>query len=94
MQLLYNKLIKSIRFKSLNFRLKYNGSMQEVNSKNSTARLDILAAISGVLIAFQSRANGELSRQLDSGVQAALISFSSGLIVVAFAAAFNPKIRA
>ena len=63
------------------------------NSKSSAARLDILAAISGVLIALQSRANGELSRQLDSGAQAALISFSSGLIVVAFAAAFNPKIR-
>jgi transporter family-2 protein len=63
------------------------------NSKNSTARLDILAAISGVLIAFQSRANGELSRQLDSGAQAALISFSSGLIVVALVTVFNPKIR-
>ena len=63
------------------------------NSKSSAARLDILAAISGVLIALQSRANGELSRQLDSGAQAALISFSSGLIVVAFAAVFNPKIR-
>ena len=63
------------------------------NSKNSTARLDILAAISGVLIAFQSRANGELSRQLDSGAQAALISFSSGLIVVALVTIFKPKIR-
>jgi len=63
------------------------------NSKNSTARLDILAAISGVLIALQSRANGELSRQLDSGAQAALISFSSGLIVVALVTVFNPKIR-
>ena len=63
------------------------------NSKNSTARLDILAAISGVLIALQSRANGELSHQLDSGAQAALISFSSGLIVVAIVTVFNPKIR-
>ena len=63
------------------------------NSKSSAARLDILAAISGVLIAFQSRANGELSRQLGSGAQAALISFSSGLIVVAIATFFNPKIR-
>ena len=63
------------------------------NSKSSAARLDILAAISGVLIAFQSRANGELSHQLGSGAQAALISFWSGLIVVAFATVFNPKIR-
>ena len=63
------------------------------NSKSSAARLDILAAISGVLIAFQSRANGELSRQLESGAQAALISFSSGLIVLALVAVFNAKIR-
>ena len=63
------------------------------NSKSSAARLDILAAISGVLIAFQSRANGELSRQLSSGAQAALISFSSGLIVIAIVTVFNPKIR-
>jgi transporter family-2 protein len=67
--------------------------MQVPNSKNSTARLDILAAISGVLIALQSRVNGELSRQLDSGTQAALISFSSGLIVITLVTAFNPKIR-
>lgn len=56
-------------------------------------RLDFLAAGSGVLIAFQSRANGALSRQLDSGAQAALISFSSGLIVIAIVTVFNPKIR-
>ena len=63
------------------------------NSKSSAARLDILAAISGVLIALQSRANGELSRQLGSGAQAALISFSSGLLVVVLVAALNPKIK-
>ena len=67
--------------------------MQVPNSKNSAVRLDILAAISGVLIALQSRANGELSRQLDNGAEAALISFSSGLIVVALITVFNPKIR-
>ena len=63
------------------------------NSKSSAARLDILAAISGILIALQSRSNGELSRQLDSGAQAALISFSSGLIVVVLITVFNPKIK-
>ena len=67
--------------------------MQVPNSKNSAVRLDVLAAISGVLIALQSRANGELSRQLDNGAEAALISFSSGLIVVALITVFNPKIR-
>jgi transporter family-2 protein len=43
-------------------------------------RLDFLAALSGVLIALQARANGELSHRLDNGLQAALVSFSSGLL--------------
>jgi transporter family-2 protein len=41
-------------------------------------RLDLLAALSGVLIALQARANGELSHRLDNGLQAAVISFGSG----------------
>ena len=48
-------------------------------SANKHLRLDALAAISGVLIALQARANGELSHQLDNAPQAALVSFSSGL---------------
>jgi transporter family-2 protein len=56
-------------------------------------RLDFLAAISGVLIALQARANGELSHRLDNGLQAALISFSSGLIIIATIALFNPSIK-
>jgi transporter family-2 protein len=56
-------------------------------------RLDFLAAISGVLIALQARANGELSQRLDNGLQAALISFSSGLIIIATIALFNPSIK-
>ena len=56
-------------------------------------RLDFLAAISGVLIALQARANGELSHRLDNGLQAALISFSSGLIIIATIALFNPAIK-
>ncbi len=56
-------------------------------------RLDLLAAISGLMIAFQARANGELSLQLDNGVQAALISFGSGLIIIAVVALFSPAIK-
>ena len=56
-------------------------------------RLDILAAISGVMIALQARANGELSYRLDNGVQAALISFGSGLMIIAFVTIFSPAIR-
>jgi bacterial/archaeal transporter family-2 protein len=51
-------------------------------------RLDILAAISGVMIALQARANGELSYRLDNGVQAALISFGSGLLIIAIVTIF------
>jgi len=57
-------------------------------------RLDALAAISGVLIALQARANGELSHRLDNAPQAALVSFSSGLVFVALYALFSPQIKA
>jgi len=56
-------------------------------------RLDILATISGVMIALQARANGELSSRLDNGVQAALISFGSGLAIIAVIALFSPAIK-
>lgn len=56
-------------------------------------RLDILAAISGLMIALQARANGELSHRLDNGLQAALVSFGSGLIIIAIIAIFNPAIK-
>jgi transporter family-2 protein len=56
-------------------------------------RLDILAAISGVMIALQARANGELSHRLDNGVQAASISFGSGLLIIALVALFSPSIK-
>jgi transporter family-2 protein len=56
-------------------------------------RLDILATISGVMIALQARANGELSHRLDNGVQAALISFGSGLAIIAVVAFFSPAIK-
>jgi transporter family-2 protein len=56
-------------------------------------RLDILATISGLMIALQARANGELSHRLDNGVQAALISFGSGLVIIAVVALFSPAIK-
>jgi transporter family-2 protein len=56
-------------------------------------RLDFLAALSGLLIALQARANGELSHRLDNGLQAALVSFGSGLIIIAVIALFNPSIK-
>jgi transporter family-2 protein len=59
-----------------------------------TQRLDFLAAVSGVMIALQARANGELSHLIGNGVEAALISFGSGLVIIAVIALFNPAIKA
>jgi transporter family-2 protein len=56
-------------------------------------RLDLLAALSGILISLQARANGELSLQLNNGLQAAFISFSSGLLLIAIISIFNPSIK-
>jgi len=56
-------------------------------------RLDLLAALSGLMIALQARANGELSHRLNNGLEAALVSFGSGLIIIAAIAAFNPSIK-
>lgn len=46
------------------------------------------------MIALQARANGELSHLIGNGVEAALISFGSGLVIIAVIALFNPAIKA
>jgi transporter family-2 protein len=56
-------------------------------------RLDLLAAIAGAMISVQARINGELSHRLNNGLQAALISFGSGLIVISLVTVFNPKLK-
>ena len=56
-------------------------------------RLDSLAALSGVMIAFQARANGELSHLINNGLEAALVSFGSGLVIIVVIATFNPAIK-
>ncbi len=71
-----------------------HGGVRGVEMKSREhQRLDILATISGVMIAIQARVNGELSTQLNNGVQAALVSFGSGLIVIALIAVFSPTIK-
>jgi len=62
-------------------------------SDNKSLRLDALAAFSGFLIAMQARANGELSHQLSSAPQAALISFSSGLFFISIFALFSKRVN-
>ena len=59
----------------------------------SNTRLDILAAVSGLMIAVQARANGELSHRMGNPIEAALVSFGSGLIIISFISAFNPAIK-
>jgi transporter family-2 protein len=56
-------------------------------------RLDLLAALSGAMIALQARANGELSHRLDNGLQAAMVSFSSGLMIILLITPFSPHIK-
>jgi transporter family-2 protein len=62
-------------------------------SGKQNQRLDVLATVSGVMIALQARANGELSHRLNNGVEAALISFGSGLLIIAVIAIFSPAIK-
>jgi len=62
-------------------------------SDSKSLRLDALAAFSGFLIAMQARANGELSHQLQSAPQAALISFSSGLFFISLYALFSKRVH-
>ncbi|MFM6940908.1 MAG: DMT family transporter, partial [Candidatus Planktophila sp.] len=62
-------------------------------NKKENQRLDILATISGVMIALQARANGELSHRLDNGVEAALISFGSGLVIILLVTIFSRQIK-
>ncbi len=59
----------------------------------SNTRLDLLAALSGLLIALQARANGELSHRMGNSIEAALVSFGSGLILISIISIFTPSIR-
>ena len=59
----------------------------------SNSKLDFLAAVSGFMIALQARANGELSHRMGNPVEAALVSFGSGLIIISLISFFNPAIK-
>lgn len=57
-------------------------------------RLDLLAALSGILIAAQSRVNGGLSAALGNSTEAAVYSFGSGFLLLNVIALANPRVRA
>src|SRR5487761_2553356 len=56
-------------------------------------RLDLLAALSGILVAVQSRANGELAFRLQNSLEAACISFGSGPLVLIAITIFHDGIK-
>jgi transporter family-2 protein len=59
----------------------------------SNSKLNFLAALSGLLIAMQARANGELSHRMGNSIEAALVSFGSGLLIISLISIFTPAIR-
>ena len=59
----------------------------------SNSKLNLLAALSGLLIAMQARANGELSLRMGNPIEAALVSFGSGLLIISLISIFTPAIR-
>ena len=61
--------------------------------KLAPMRLDLLAALSGIFVAVQSRANGELALRLQNSLEAACISFGSGLIVLLAITYFHEGIK-
>lgn len=56
-------------------------------------RLDFLAALAGIFVAVQSRANGELAFRLHNSLEAACISFGSGLVILMVVTYFHEGIR-
>ena len=56
-------------------------------------RLDIIAFLTAMLIALQARANGELSSLLGNSIEAATVSFGSGLIIIALISLTNQGMR-
>lgn len=59
----------------------------------SFALASIATVIAGVGVAAQHRINGDLGQRIDDGFTAALISFSSGLVLLLIAVTLSPKGR-
>lgn len=63
------------------------------HSRGAVALAVAGAVICGALVATQSRINGQLGKEVGDGYLAALISFGSGLVVMAIVAALVPSVR-
>ncbi len=68
------------------------GKVKILKFKNSFI-LGIFSSFSGVLIALQSRINGELSTQIGDSLSAAFISFATGLLFVSLISVFKRDVR-
>ncbi len=56
-------------------------------------KLKLLSAFLGILVALQSRINGELSDQMGVYLEAALVSFGTGLIFASLISLFRKDVR-
>ena len=57
-------------------------------------RLEVLSAFSGVLIVVQSRINGELSSYMGDSLEAALVSFGTGLVFISLISFARKDVKA
>jgi len=53
----------------------------------------VASLVVGMLTALQARINGQLSVELGNGLEAALVSFGSGLVILTVLALLVPSIR-
>lgn len=72
----------------------YGNRVSPASSKSAYALAVAASVAAGVLVAGQSRVNGELGVAMGDGALAALISFSSGLLILSLAMAVSAKARA
>ncbi len=80
-------IVKFVSFCILKFR------EIKITKSEKVVGLELLSAFSGVLIAVQSRINGELSTQMNDALGAAFVSFATGLALISLVAVFRKNIR-
>ena len=66
----------------------------KVNLVAKRYKFILISTFSGGLISLQSRINGELSNQMGDSLEAALVSFGTGLIFVSLISLFRKDVRA
>lgn len=67
--------------------------MASSNARSGRVLAVVASVVAGCLVAVQSRVNGQLGVALEDGALAALISFSSGFLVLALAMVFSAGAR-